>query len=184
MKAIKSLVVAAIAAVGVSGMMDAQAARGGGGHSGAAVHGGGGGHGGGSHGGGGHGGGGHWGGGGHGHGGHGHYYGHSHYYYGGGYYPYYWWGWPLAWSAAWYWGSPYYYNAYYYPQSAYYYDRYAAPYPDGVMEPSAPPPTTEVPRSQGAPMQAPAYMNYCDSSKAYYPKVTSCPEGWKFIPSR
>jgi len=37
---------------------------------------------------------------------------------------------------------------------------------------------------QGAPTQAPAYMNYCDSSKAYYPKVTSCPEGWKFIPSR
>jgi len=91
---------------------------------------------------------------------------------------------PVAWSAAWYGAYPY-YDSYYYPRTAYYYDRYAAPYPDGVMEPSAPPPTTQVPpQSQGAPMQAPAYMNYCDSSKAYYPKVTSCPEGWKFIPSR
>lgn len=43
-------------------------------------------------------------------------------------------------------------------------------------------PTTEVPpRGEGAPTSGPLYMNYCASAKAYYPKVTSCPEGWKFI---
>ncbi len=181
MKAIKSLVWTVTAVAGLALVaVDAQAQRGGrsgggGGARGAATTGG--------H----HGGGGHWSGGHGGHGGHYHggHYGHGHYYY-GGYYPYWgWgWGWPLAWSAAWYWGYPYYYD-YYYPRAAYYYDRYPAPYPDGVMEPSMQQPqTTEVPHSQGAPTQAPAYMNYCDSSKAYYPKVTSCPEGWKFIPSR
>ncbi|HEY4998755.1 MAG TPA: hypothetical protein VII36_06410 [Usitatibacter sp.] len=85
----------------------------------------------------------------------------------------------------WYWGGYPYYG--YYPYDYYYYppavvaDPYPASYPDGTM---APPPTTEVPRTEGAPAQAPAYMNYCESSKAYFPKVTSCPEGWKFIPSR
>jgi len=38
-----------------------------------------------------------------------------------------------------------------------------------------------VPYSQDAPRTGPLYLNYCDSAKAYYPKVTSCPEGWKFI---
>ena len=46
-------------------------------------------------------------------------------------------------------------------------------------------PTTEIdPRIQGGPAQAPAYLNYCDSAKAYFPKVTSCPEGWRFEPAR
>jgi hypothetical protein len=163
MKAIKSLVVAAIAAIGIAGITDAAAARGA--SSGA-----------GSHVGGGHSGG-HWSGGGH-SGGHwngGHrnfgYYGGRFY---GGYYPYWGWAWPLAWSAA-YW--PYYGYDYYYPRA--YVERYPAPYPDGVMEPSA-----EAPRSEGAPTQGPAYRNYCESAKAYYPKVASCAEGWKFIPAR
>jgi hypothetical protein len=56
-------------------------------------------------------------------------------------------------------------------------------YPQGVMQ--APPPTTEVaPNAQGAPVQGPTYMNYCESAKAYFPKVTTCPEGWKFVPAR
>jgi len=88
---------------------------------------------------------------------------------------------PLLWSA-WYWGWPY---DYYYPRTVVYdrvIERYPAAYPDGVMEPV---PSTEVAPSRGAPSQGPLYMNYCESSKAYYPKVTSCPEGWKFIaPSR
>ena len=43
-------------------------------------------------------------------------------------------------------------------------------------------PTTQVqPNNPGAPSQGPLYMNYCASSKAYYPKVTQCPEGWKFV---
>jgi hypothetical protein len=84
--------------------------------------------------------------------------------------------------APWYWGYPY---DYYYPRTVVI-DRVVADpayYPEGVM--AAPPPaTTEVPRTQGAPAQAPAYMNFCESAKAYFPKVTSCPEGWKFLPAR
>ena len=43
------------------------------------------------------------------------------------------------------------------------------------------PATTEVPRGEGVPTQGPLYMNYCGSAKAYFPKVTTCPEGWKFV---
>jgi hypothetical protein len=83
------------------------------------------------------------------------------------------------------WGYPYdYYYPYYYPRTVVVDglpDGYA-PYPDGVMQPA---PTTEVaPNAPGAPAQAPAYMNYCESTKAYFPKVTACPEGWKFVPAR
>ena len=84
--------------------------------------------------------------------------------------------------APWYWGYPY---DYYYPRTVVI-DRVVddpAYYPEGVM-PAPPPATTEVPRTQGAPAQAPAYMNFCESAKAYFPKVTSCPEGWKFLPAR
>ncbi len=160
MRAIKSLVVAAAAVAGMVAIdAGAQAARHGDG--GARSHGGG-------HWGGGHGGGRHWGGG-HWHGG-----GHRYWYPRVGFYA----GAPLLWSA-WYWGWPY----SYYPRTVVY-DRvierdYVERYPEGVMEPS-----TDVPRGEGAPTQGPAYMNYCESSRAYYPKVTSCPEGWKFIPSR
>ena len=157
MKAIKSLVVAAVAAAGVAVAVDAQAAgpvRSGGHWSG------------------GHGSGGHWSGGGH-WGGH---WGGRYWYPRVGFYV----GAPLLWSA-WYWGWPY--DYYYYPRTVVYdrvIERYPADYPDGVMEPG-----TEVAPSKGAPTQGPLYMNYCDSAKAYYPKVTSCPEGWKFIaPSR
>jgi hypothetical protein len=151
MKAIQSLVVAALAAVALAAGAEVQAAQHGGG--GARVNGGA-----------------HWGGGGW-RGGH---YSGRYWYPGVGFYL----GAPLLWSA-WYWGMPY---DYYYPRTIVYdsgIERYPASYPDGVMEPS-----TEMPRSEGAPSQAPAYMNYCASAKAYYPKVTSCPEGWKFIPSR
>jgi hypothetical protein len=124
------------------------------------------------------------------HGGGGHYSGGSryysggshggHYYHGGGYYrPYYYpsfyWGLPL-WGAAW-WGYPY-YNDYYYPRSAVVYD---APPQSAYPEYYMPPATTEVPQGEGAPNQGPLYMNYCESAKAYFPKVASCPEGWKFI---
>ena len=82
---------------------------------------------------------------------------------------------PLLWSS-WYWGWPY---GYYYPRTVVV-DRVVERYPDGVMEPAP-----DVRPGPGAPAQAPLYMNYCDSAKAYYPKVTTCPEGWKFIaPSR
>ena len=82
----------------------------------------------------------------------------------------------------WYWGYPY---DYYYPRTVLVdrvIERYPASYPEGVMESA--PPTTEAPPAPGAPAQGPSYMNYCASANAYYPKVTTCPEGWKFVPSR
>lgn len=166
MKAIRSLVVAAVAAMGMAAFADAQAADSGH-HSGGRMGGGGGGHWNGGHWNGGHWNGGHWHGGGH--------WGGRHWYPRAGFYV----GAPLPWSA-WYWGWPY---DYYYPRTVVYdrvIERYPAAYPDDETEPS-----TEVAPSKGAPTQGPLYMNYCASAQAYYPKVTSCPEGWKFIaPSR
>jgi len=67
-------------------------------------------------------------------------------------------------------------------------ERYPASYPDGGYPDGAMAPmddgTDVAPYSPGAPTQGPTYMNYCDSARAYYPKVTSCPEGWKFVPSQ
>ena len=167
MKAMKSLLGVALAATALTVGTAAQAAQhSGGGHSsGGGWHGGGGGHGGGWHGGGYHGG--YW------HGGH------YHYYSSVGFY----WGWPAYWGP-WWWGYP----AYYYP----YYGGYYYPYPaDGAYGgyPAAPgyeegtmPPSDFAPANNpGSPTQAPAYMNYCESAKAYFPKVTTCPEGWKFV---
>lgn len=89
---------------------------------------------------------------------------------------------PILWSSV-YWGWPYYgYHPYYYPHTTVIYhdvERYPMSHPEGVLEPA---PTTEIgPRSEGAPRQGPLYMNYCESAKAYFPKVTTCPEGWKMI---
>jgi hypothetical protein len=87
---------------------------------------------------------------------------------------------PLFWGS-YYWGSPYYYP---------YYDGYYAPdapvvYQEREVVPYDAAPTTEAAPGPGAPSQGPLYMNYCASARAYYPKVTQCPEGWKFIaPSR
>ena len=154
MKAIKSLVMAALAAAGLAAAADAGAA--GNWHSGGAR----------TWSGSGHWSGGHWGG--------GRWYGPRVGFYIGA---------PLLWSP-WYWGYPY---DYYYPRTVIYRDieRYPASYPDypdGYMEPA---PTTEIaPPREGAPAQGPTYMNYCESAKAYFPKVTTCPEGWKFLPSR
>ena len=192
MKPIRTLVYVAGALLALATAVDVSArpSHGGGGHRGAAV----GGHGGGGHSGGSHGGGGHWGGassgghGGHYHGGGGHYGhgGHGHYY--GGYYGSYYWGWGWAWGIpfyAAYWGYPYYwgYPAYYsypyysYPYYGYPYDGAAPAYQERPVYPD----TTQVPQGQGAPRNGPLYLNYCESAKAYYPKVDSCPEGWKFI---
>jgi hypothetical protein len=156
MKAMKSLVVAAIAATGLATVADAQADRGTW-RSGAARPVGG------------HWSGGHWGG--------GHWGGYRSHFYGPRFGVFI--GAPLLWPS-WYWGYPY---DYYYPRTVIYRDviePYPASYPDGVM--MDPAPTTELPpRVEGAPRQGPLYMNYCESAKAYFPKVTSCPEGWKFL---
>ena len=73
---------------------------------------------------------------------------------------------------------PYYGYPYYGPQY------YAPDYGSGMVYPSEQQPeTTNVNPGPGAPTQEPAYRNYCESAKAYYPKVTSCPEGWRFEPA-
>ncbi|HET7547878.1 MAG TPA: hypothetical protein VFJ86_08920 [Usitatibacter sp.] len=85
---------------------------------------------------------------------------------------------PLFWPG-YAWGYPYYYPAYSYPAYGYAYPAY----PDSTW--SAPAqdlgPAPDVTPGPGAPTEGPLYMNYCASAKAYYPKVTQCPEGWKFI---
>ena len=166
MKSLRILVVAALAAGGLALATDAAADRHGGGHGSGGYSGG--------HWSGGHTGG-HWSGG-YGSGGHsGHYWGPS-----WGFYL----GVPLYWPSYYYWGAPYYYPySYSYP----YYDDYSYPtyreYEPAPMEESVPP-SEVAPPGPGAPSQGPLYMNYCASAKAYYPKVASCPEGWKFIAPR
>ena len=171
MKAIQSLVVAAIAATGLATAADAQADRGtwrSGGHAwnGARPVGG---HWSGVRPVGGHWSGGHWGG--------GHWGGYRSHWYGPRYSFFI--GAPLLWPA-WYWGYPY---DYYYPRTVIYRDvveRYPASYPEDVM--MEPEPTVELPpRTEGTPRQGPLYMNYCESAQAYFPKVTTCPEGWRFL---
>lgn len=114
----------------------------------------------------------------HGHYGQGHRHGgHSHWR-GGGHWGFYF-GAPLVFGAA-SWGWPYYYDDFYRPRGAIIYrDRepYPQSFPEGEIGPVEP--STEIPRGEGTPSQGPLYMNYCESAKAYFPKVTSCPEGWK-----
>jgi hypothetical protein len=126
-----------------------------------------------------------------------HYYGgHGHAHYGGSY-----WGWGLALGVPWGWGlyDPYWYgygySPYYYGYPAY---GYAYGYPSGYpcgpygecyreqlarSEPT--PPTTEVPPpvpgADGAPTQRPLHLNYCDSAKAWFPQVRTCPGGWRMV---
>ena len=87
------------------------------------------------------------------------------------------WGWhfgvPLFWGAAW--GWPYYHDYYGYPRDRVIY-RDVEAFPEGTILPG---PSTEVQRGEGAPTRGPLYMNYCESAKAYFPKVTTCPEGWR-----
>jgi hypothetical protein len=81
-----------------------------------------------------------------------------------------------------YWGSPW-WDDYYYPRSTIVYrERIIEPYPQSYNEVEITP-AEAAPRTEGAPTQVPSYRNYCESAGAYYPKVTSCPEGWRFEPS-
>ncbi len=104
-----------------------------------------------------------------------HWHGHRHHFWGPS------WGWhfgvPIFWGAAW--GWPYYYDYYDFPRDRVIYrevERVPEAFPDGTISPA---PSTQVPRGEGAPTRGPLYMNYCESAKAYFPKVTTCPEGWR-----
>ena len=97
-----------------------------------------------------------------------------------------WWG-----PRPYYWGpGPYYYPygvygaPYYYPPAPYY-------YPPAVVAPSQPPAYVErdpqpsappAPSTQPAPSAQPQQSwFYCPSTKAYYPYVRECPEGWQRV---
>ena len=58
---------------------------------------------------------------------------------------------------------------YYYPQPVY-------PYPNPYT-----PPVVVVP--PGSPETTIQIWYYCDSERGYYPYVSSCPEGWRAVPS-
>ena len=107
--------------------------------------------------------------------GHGRWAGHRHYWGGYRHWAPHWsfyFGVPILWGS-YYWGAPYWYD---YPGTVVYREvERDGPYSERPLGPA----TTEVPRGEGMPRQGPLYMNYCESAKAYFPKVTSCPEGWK-----
>ena len=170
MKATAKLLVAALAAAGMVSMGAEAAERRGGGIGHGASHGGG------------HRG--HW------NGGHRHWAGHRH------------WGGHRHWSGGWgyrshwygprlgfyfgvpvaiglgYWGSPY----WDYPRETVVYREVIRDSDEETESPrEAPEPEPAARTEQPAPASGPLYMNYCDSAKAYYPKVTRCPEGWKFV---
>ena len=84
---------------------------------------------------------------------------------------------PFALGWGWGWGPGWYGDPYYYGPPVVYREREVI----REVEPEREPATTELPRGEGSPTQGPLYMNYCASAKAYFPKVTQCPEGWKFI---
>jgi hypothetical protein len=81
---------------------------------------------------------------------------------------------PLVLGAGW--GWPYYADFGYPRETIIYREREVHPREFDEAGPEA---TTEVPRGAGTPSQGPLYMNYCESARAYFPRVTSCPEGWK-----
>ena len=68
---------------------------------------------------------------------------------------------------------------YFYPVPVY-------PYPDPFTPPAViinqQPQTSEPPVTAEVPPQ-PQYWYYCDSRKAYYPYVSTCPESWRAVPA-
>lgn len=67
---------------------------------------------------------------------------------------------------------------------------YACAYPGdcwrerpAAVEPT--PPTTQVAPSpgaaQGGPNERPLHLNYCDSARAWFPQVSTCPGGWRLV---
>jgi len=83
---------------------------------------------------------------------------------------------PPTYTTVWISGAPYYYAN----------DVYYASAPGGyaVAEPPVDAPMTQTPPppAAGAP-SAPGNWYYCDSSKAYYPYVSQCKEGWRSVPA-
>ncbi len=76
--------------------------------------------------------------------------------------------------------APAYYPYWWYPRPYYVYPptvivQEPLEYVEREPAPPAPPP---------APAAPPAYWHYCESARAYYPSVPSCPEPWIKVPAR
>lgn len=69
-----------------------------------------------------------------------------------------------------YWGPAFYPSPFYYP-------------PQVVVVPAAPPPVYIEQRQEAgeAASGGQQYWHYCGSSKAYYPYVKECPDGWQKV---
>ena len=107
------------------------------------------------------------------------------------------WGWGLGlafgvpWALGWYdpWWGPLYYPPYPYGPAYRSYGYSCAEDEDCWRESLArsepAPPTTEVapaaPGEDGGPTQRPLHLNYCDSARAWFPYVRTCPGGWRLV---
>lgn len=85
---------------------------------------------------------------------------------------------PPEYDSVWIGGAPYYYAN----------DTYYAAAPGGfvvVAPPADAPaaPAQPAPATGAAQQPAPGTWYYCDSTKAYYPYVTECKEGWRPVPA-
>jgi hypothetical protein len=87
---------------------------------------------------------------------------------------------PPAYTSVWIGGMPYFYaNDVYYSAAP---GGYAVAQPPPAAAPvaQAPPPPQAAPAPGGAPS---ATWYFCESSKAYYPYVAECKEGWRAVPA-
>ena len=87
------------------------------------------------------------------------------------------------WGPGWYYPYyPYYPNYSYYPYSYYEYDPYYSP---ELADPSTSQEYIERSqerRPQNSPAPAAGVWYYCPKSRAYYPYVKKCPDGWQKVP--
>ena len=89
---------------------------------------------------------------------------------------------PPAYTTVWVAGAPYYYaNDIYYVTAPGGYAVAAPPTVAAAPAPQAPPPPAPQASAPGAAPSGVWY--YCDSSKAYYPYVSECKEGWRQVPA-
>jgi hypothetical protein len=94
-------------------------------------------------------------------------------YWGAGY------GWRGYWGGVRPWWGPGWYGYSAYPYAYYPYYPYASP-PAVIVQPNPQTYVQQAPPATEAP-QPPNYWYYCAGSKAYYPYVRECPEGWMTV---
>jgi hypothetical protein len=95
---------------------------------------------------------------------------------------------PPAYTTVWIAGAPYYYaNDIYYRSAPGGYVVAAPPevptYTEAPAAPQAPPTPPAAPAPSAAPQAGSGMWYYCDASRAYYPYVAECKEGWRPVPA-